>query len=185
MKRPIIAVALLLALGCASVPIQPDPIYRETVIRHARPRLDGERFDPQEDNPALAEAFASADKKAERSVGNVARDADFVFHFWKAKKRILQEEFGISWKSPADLNPWISYSNYGQPKINDAEFASIKAFVQANLLGRGERVVGASRMFDGDVIAVTFEPDSGIVRHYHLLGHDQKWALVSVGIFEE
>ena len=63
-------ILILVALFAASTAyaIQPDPIYRETIIRHARPRAAGERFDPQEDNPKLRVAFAAADAAAERAL---------------------------------------------------------------------------------------------------------------------
>lgn len=29
--------------------------------------------------------------------------------FWIAKKKILKEKFGIDWRTPAEMNPWIIY----------------------------------------------------------------------------
>ncbi|MBQ2953776.1 MAG: hypothetical protein IJE07_09520 [Clostridia bacterium] len=29
--------------------------------------------------------------------------------FWQHKKRILLDEYGLDWKSPADLNPAVSF----------------------------------------------------------------------------
>jgi len=70
MNRLSLLVIPLLAVSCASTngEIQPDPIYRETKIRHTRPRLAGEVFDSRESDPAYKEIFAAADKSAERAV---------------------------------------------------------------------------------------------------------------------
>ena len=78
--RVLVLIAAI-GLSSAAYAIQPDPIYRETIIRHARPRIVGEKFDPQESDPKLRAAFAAADAAAERRVGNVKRDGKFIFHF--------------------------------------------------------------------------------------------------------
>lgn len=77
--------------------------------------MAGEQFDPQERDPRLRGMFAAADAKAERAVANVPRDRRFVFRFWTAKKRVLKAKYGISWKTPAEINPTIVYDSYGQP----------------------------------------------------------------------
>src|SRR5438105_9374288 len=93
--------AVALALTCeASTPFR-DPIYRETAVRHARPRISGEKFDPQESDAKLRATFAAADAAAERRVANVKRDEQFAIRFWGVKKQILRQKFGIDWKSPA------------------------------------------------------------------------------------
>ena len=177
MNRLSLLVISLLAVSCASTEgdIQPDPIYRETEIRHSRPRLAGEVFDSRESDPAYKEIFGAADKSAERAVGNVPRDSDFVFHFWEEKKRILKSEYGIEWKSPAELNPHISYGRYGQPDITSAESDAARAVVKSNLVSESEEIVGEYRTFKGEVFVVTQDSESGIVRHYELFGHDQVW----------
>jgi hypothetical protein len=123
---------LLVAIGVSSAAraIQPDPIYRETVIRHSRPRIASEKFDPQESDPKLRAAFAAADAAAERRVGNVKRDDHFAFRFWAAKKKILREQYGIDWKAPAELNPQITYASYGQRQITQRETHEITPVVR-------------------------------------------------------
>jgi hypothetical protein len=100
--------------ACGGQPVQPDPVYRETLLRHSRPQLDAEQFDPQESDLMLKDTFAKADAKAERKVANVPRNDRFIYKFWAAKRRILLREFGITWNTPADLNPGIKYESYGQ-----------------------------------------------------------------------
>jgi hypothetical protein len=130
-RAALIGVLVLLAACSSTVrsgaAIQPDPVYRETEVRHARPRLNGELFDPSESDPALASAFASADQKAERLVGNTKRDSQFITKFWSEKKRILKAEFGVTWRTPAEMNPQIRYANYGQPMLTDEERSALES----------------------------------------------------------
>ena len=182
MNRLLLLLIPLLAISCASTDyeIQPDPIYRETEIRQSRPRLAGEVFDEKESDPAYREIFAAADKTAERAVGNVPRNSDFVFTFWDEKKRILKTEYGIDWKTPAELNPHISYGRYGAPDITSTESDAAQALVRVHLVGESEEIVGEYRNFKGQLFVVTQEAESGIVRHYELEGHDEIWEFINV-----
>lgn len=128
--------------------IQPDPVYRETEVRQSRPRLNGEVFDRQESDPTLKDKFAIADRKAERVVGNVERDSKFILHFWRAKKRILKDQFGIQWTTPAELNPSIKYASYGQPEITETEDRALRALTASRLSGSSEQVRGVDRNFE-------------------------------------
>jgi hypothetical protein len=123
-------ILLLLCATSVTYAIQPDPIYRETELRHSRPLAAGERYDAQEDDPKLRDAFAAADAAAERRVGNVKRDDRFIFAFWAEKKAILRDKYQIEWKTPAELNPQITYISYGQRKVSEQEIAEITAVVK-------------------------------------------------------
>jgi hypothetical protein len=107
-KCLVVAAMLPVLLVACETSISRDPVYRETEVRQSRPRLLGESFDSQESYPRLKSAFDTADRKAERAVGNVPRDAEFITRFWDAKRRILSREFGITWRTPAELNPQIT-----------------------------------------------------------------------------
>jgi len=142
MSPRVIVLFAAAAISSAAYAIQPDPIYRETIIRHARQQAADEKFDAQENDPKLRAAFAAADAAAERRVGNVKRDDKFIFHFWAAKKKILQQQFGIDWKTPAELNPHITYGDYGQRQISEKEKREITPLVRrrtANLIRDIER----------------------------------------------
>ena len=181
MSRLAISIAIgLLGVSCVATSIQRDPISRETEIRQSRPKLEAERFDPQEDDPAMASAFVTADLKAERAVGDVTRDADFIFRFWQVKKRILLKEFDIDWQSPADLNPNIAYGSYGQPQLTKTEYAAIVSLVLQMADGNNEQVVGAWRTFEGVAFVATRGGAHGDLRHYELRGCEQTWTIVAV-----
>jgi len=73
-------------------------------------------------------------------MGSVERDSEFIFHFWKAKKRILRDQFGIQWKTPAELSPGVAYANYGQPKITSAENHALRALFAPRLSSASEKI---------------------------------------------
>jgi hypothetical protein len=68
--------------------------------------------DPQENESKLKEAFSYADAKAICGLQNAPPEyPSFILLFWKVKKSILFREYGIHWKSPADLNPKIDFTH--------------------------------------------------------------------------
>ena len=130
MSARILALFAAFAIAATGHAIQPDPVYRETALRHSRPRTAGEKFDPQERDPKLRVAFAAADAAAERRVANVKRDQKFIFRFWSAKKDILLRQHGIDWRTPAELNPSIAYVSYGQRQITERESRDITRVIR-------------------------------------------------------
>jgi hypothetical protein len=80
------------------------------VVARANAHRTGARHDPQEDDPRLTATFAAADARAIHGLSNADPDyPGFIKLFWRVKKKILLHEYGIHWKSPADLNPTKSY----------------------------------------------------------------------------
>lgn len=180
MRALIISFALLAVVAPEAGRIQPDAVYRETEVRQARPRLEGEVFDPQESDPALRDTFARVDRKAERAVGNVTRDSRFITEFWRVKKRILRKKYGIEWKTPAELNPNIAYANYGQPQVTAAEDRALRSLVVARLSASSEVIVGIDRSFEGVVRVWTRDPQADQSRLYRFAGHDESWTFIDV-----
>jgi hypothetical protein len=84
---------LLKAAGIATVPIHPERT----------------KYDPLEDNEHFAAVIAEANRLAYEEGGDVARGFGGCHLFWKIKKRILKNEFGLDWKSPAELNPYMMF----------------------------------------------------------------------------
>jgi hypothetical protein len=130
MSARFVVLGVALAITCEGGTPFRDPVWRETALRHSRPLGAGEKFDPQESDPKLRAAFAAADAAAERRVMNVKRDEKFIFRYWSAKKEILRQQFGIEWKTPAELNPRITYSDYGQREITEDEKRDITPVVR-------------------------------------------------------
>lgn len=175
----------ILLLSCASKVISRDPVYRETELRHSRFQVGGEVFDPQEYQVDLKSAFIEADLEAERAVANTPRNGNFIFMFWAIKKQILQSKYSVSWSSPAELNPSISYEDYGQPKITAIERITLFELVKARLVNSNEYLIDVIRDYRGTVYVSTRESNSDVSRLYTFAGHDRVWSFISVGIIEE
>jgi hypothetical protein len=185
MKLIQILMLSILLLSCASKVISRDPVYRETELRHSRFQLDGEIFDSQEYQVELKLAFVQSDLEAERAVANTPRNENFIFKFWAIKKKILKAKHSISWRSPSELNPSISYENYGQPKITEIEKRTLFELVSAHLKNSNEYIIGATRDYKGAVYISTRENNSDVSRQYTFAGHDKVWNFLGVGIIEE
>ena len=140
MSARILALFAAFAIAATGHAIQPDPDYRETALRHSRPRMAGEKFDPQERDPKLRAAFAAADAAAERRVANAKRDQKFIFRFWSAKKDILLRQHSIEWKTPAELNPSIAYASYGQQQFTARESRDIARVIRRRTSSRITRI---------------------------------------------
>ena len=69
----------------------------------------GIKHDPQEDDPALKNAFVSTEKQAEQNLVNHPKGLGFCHMFWREKKRILKEEHDIDWKTPEEMNPHVIF----------------------------------------------------------------------------
>jgi hypothetical protein len=180
MRTIVIVLGLIWHLTAHAADTDLDPVYRETEVRQSRPRLNGEVFDRQESDLELKDKFATADRKAERLVGNVERHSDFIQHFWRAKKRILKGEFGIQWKTPAELNPTIEYASYGQPKITDAENRALRALAARRLSSSSEQMRGVDRSFEGIASVWTRDRQTQQIREYRFEGHDAAWTFIEV-----
>jgi hypothetical protein len=185
MPRFLLMVISLLALSCASTDIPPDPVYRETEVRQQRTRVDGEIFDVQESNARLRPSFTEADREAELVVRNMPRDEKFIINFWKEKQKVLRGRYSIGWKTPAELNPTISYGNYGQPLVTAKERASLVDAVQQHLVSANELILTAWRTYQGAVYIATRDTNTSEARHYEFSGHDQTWTFVNVSVVDD
>jgi hypothetical protein len=172
------------AITCeAAIPFR-DPVYRETALRHERPRVAGEKFDPQESDPKLREAFAAADAAAEHRVANVTRDGRFIFRFWSAKKEILRQKYGIDWRSPAELSPTLVYDWYGRPRVSGREIRAITPIVHRHLRNPPEKIISFERTFKGTVEVTTRIGESEDQGRYELRGRDDHWRLIDYHLMQ-
>ena len=67
------------------------------------------RLDAIELAPEHSEVFAAIDDEVEEELKDHPRGLGFVHLFWATKERILKEKYGISWRSPGELNPNILF----------------------------------------------------------------------------
>ncbi len=65
--------------------------------------------DPIEREPSIALLIAQADEMATKELEGRRRGTGFCQLYWRTKKRILKEHFGIDWKTPAEMNPGVFF----------------------------------------------------------------------------
>jgi len=67
--------------------------------------------DPIEDNPKIKSIIDAADRETNTELKNSQfRDQmGFCHVFWSTKKGILKEKYGIEWKTPAEMNPFVIF----------------------------------------------------------------------------
>ncbi|MBT2118494.1 hypothetical protein KK141_22715 [Dyella sp. LX-66] len=87
------------------------PDIRERVLLAVKQK-GGRRLlvDPIEIDSALAELIRRAEAEANRAADSAGHQGKGRCHFvWSMQKRILAERHGISWLSPADMNPAVVF----------------------------------------------------------------------------
>jgi len=64
---------------------------------------------PIEDDSQIAPLIKSAEKKAEKQIRAYGIIMGRCHMLWAAKRQILQEEYGVEWFSPAEMNPNVCF----------------------------------------------------------------------------
>jgi hypothetical protein len=65
--------------------------------------------DPVEQSEEYKAIWPEVEQKIYARVGGKPSGMGACFLLWKAKKAILKEDYGIDWKSPAELNPGVKF----------------------------------------------------------------------------
>lgn len=76
-----------------------------------RCRADGGgdlRYDEVEDTLRFMEVNAEVEAKIKRQDGG-RRFMGYCHLFWMKKKSILKEEYGIDWRTPSEMNPYVMF----------------------------------------------------------------------------
>lgn len=84
----------------------------QTLVNRPEQRFVGSDLfgrDPIESDPRFKEILADVDAAVEEELKHRVRLSGFCYTVWKTKKRILEERYGVKWKSPAELNPHIDF----------------------------------------------------------------------------
>lgn len=71
----------------------------------------GLKRDPIEADPRYRKIFAGIELEVDQAVAGDPRRGSmgFVHLRWEVKKRILKQNYGIEWRSPAELNPHVMF----------------------------------------------------------------------------
>ena len=67
------------------------------------------RKDPIEWTAEYEEVIAEADEKAHALLADEPRGMGFCFVYWPTLQRILFQDYGIRWRSPAEMNPGVIF----------------------------------------------------------------------------
>lgn len=67
------------------------------------------RKDPIEWTAEYEEAIDRAEEKAHAELANEPRGMGFCFSYWPTLQRILFRDYGIRWRSPAEMNPGVIF----------------------------------------------------------------------------
>lgn len=65
--------------------------------------------DPIERDPKIAPLIDEADRITQNELANEKRRMGFCHVYWQTKKRILKEQFGVDWQTPAEMNPGVMF----------------------------------------------------------------------------
>ncbi len=68
--------------------------------------------DPLEDDPQWQTAFEEVEEMLafELELSEVEDSPNFCHFVWNEKARLLREEFGLEWFSPAQMNPFVRFA---------------------------------------------------------------------------
>lgn len=67
------------------------------------------RKDPIEWTAEYEEAIAQAEEKAQAELADEPRGMGFCFSYWPTLQHILFQDYGIRWRSPAEMNPGVIF----------------------------------------------------------------------------
>jgi hypothetical protein len=92
-------------------PTDPELLRRRELARqtnkHTHPKIR-HLYDPIRDDPAYARAIEEAGRRAKEEI-DPSSHMGSCHLFWRRKKEILKEEYGITWYSPSQMNPRVFY----------------------------------------------------------------------------
>ncbi|MDE5799531.1 MAG: hypothetical protein K2H74_00745 [Paramuribaculum sp.] len=67
------------------------------------------RINSQETLRKIANIEVELESKIDKALEGVGKGLGYCHYYWSAKKKILLEDYGIVWYSPAECNPGILY----------------------------------------------------------------------------
>ena len=73
------------------------------------PQIGHLRKDPVEYTYEWENIYYDVEAKLEERFANAPRQMGFCFLYWNAKRELLDEEYGIEWRSPSQMNPHVMF----------------------------------------------------------------------------
>lgn len=66
------------------------------------------KFDPIERSERMEKVIEDVERKCAEANAGIPRALGYCFAYWSAKRNILKE-YGIDWRSPAEMNPYVIF----------------------------------------------------------------------------
>lgn len=73
------------------------------------PAIGHLKADPVEYTMEWEKIYYEVEKKLDERFANAPRHMGFCFRYWSAKQELLKDEYGIDWRSPAQMNPRVMF----------------------------------------------------------------------------
>jgi hypothetical protein len=67
------------------------------------------KSDLKEYDPRYRRIIEAAGQEADENLAEYPREIGFSHMFWAEKKRILNQKYGINWKTPPEMNPEVIF----------------------------------------------------------------------------
>lgn len=73
------------------------------------PELRSIKSDPVEYTREWEEIYYDVEEELDRRFANAPKVHGFCFIYWRAKKELLKDKYGIEWRSPSQMNPRVKF----------------------------------------------------------------------------
>ena len=67
------------------------------------------KHDPIEDTPEFKAVINDVEAELEEMLKDFPKGMGFCHHYWHCKRELLEEKYGIIWRSPAAMNPGVMF----------------------------------------------------------------------------
>ena len=67
------------------------------------------KYDPVEDSEAYIAIKDDMEHRLYDMLKDEPRGMGFCFRYWSAKRDLLEQEYGISWRTPSMMNPRVHF----------------------------------------------------------------------------
>lgn len=74
-----------------------------------RPQIGHLRKDPVEYTHKWENIYYDVEEQLEERFANAPRHMGFCFHYWMAKRELLETEYNITWHNPSVMNPGVMF----------------------------------------------------------------------------
>lgn len=67
------------------------------------------KHDPIEDTEQYKAIIDDVERELEEMLKDCPKGMGFCHHYWQLKRQLLEEKYGIIWRSPSMMNPHVRF----------------------------------------------------------------------------